>query len=66
MDMSAIANVLFSISAYAEREGLPELSRRVTDAATAALLEVPGATQDERIKSLAGAGPSELKIRLSA
>jgi hypothetical protein len=62
----SIATILFNVSAYAEREGLSELGKKVADAATAALLEVPGATQDERLKSLARADVSELEIRQSA
>jgi hypothetical protein len=50
----AIASVLFSISAYAEREGLADLNRKVVDAAVAAMSEVPGADRDERLAALAG------------
>lgn len=62
----SIAAVLFSVSAYAEREGLSELSMKVADAATAALLEVPGAVQNEHLKSLARIGVSEPRVHLSA
>ena len=49
-----IAMVLFSISAYAEREGLADLHRKVADAAATAMSEVPGADRDERLAALAG------------
>ena len=66
MASDAIANVLFRISAYADQEGLPELGRRVTDAATAALREVPGASYDHRLISLARADMLNLRRRLLA
>jgi hypothetical protein len=50
----AIASVLFSISAYAEREGLADLHRKVADAAATAMSEVPGADRDERLAALTG------------
>jgi hypothetical protein len=62
----SIATVLFSLSAYAEREGLSELSEKVADVATAALLEVPGAIRDERLKSLARLDVSDLRAQPSA
>ena len=53
-DIRAIAKVLFSISAYAEHEGLAELHRKVADAAATAMNEVPSADRDERLAALAG------------
>lgn len=50
----AFAGVLVSLSAHARKHGLTELEDRIAKAATAALLEIPGATDIQVLQDLAG------------
>jgi hypothetical protein len=54
MDVCGLADVLFSISALAESKGLADLHNRIIDAAVVAILEIPEASRNEQIRSLAG------------
>jgi hypothetical protein len=56
-----IAGLLVSVSAHAKKHGLVELEKRVSDAAMAALLELPGAGEIEELIALASADRTPLR-----